>query len=91
LLPKTKAQAAWIKSYLDAFEEALYGPDFADPGLGYAQYIDPPSFMDHRILVEVTKNIDGFRLSTFMFKDRESKLNMGPWSSHDPIFAAREN
>ncbi len=29
-------------------------------------------------MVELTKNIDGFRLSTFMFKDRGGKLNMGP-------------
>jgi len=74
----TAPQAAWIKAYLDGFETALYGPDFADPVLGYAPYIDPGSFIDHHILVEVTKNIDGYRLSTFMFKDRNSKLNMGP-------------
>ena len=74
----TAPQAAWIKGYLDDFEAALYGANFADPVLGYAPYIDRGSFIDHHILVEVTKNIDGFRLSTFMYKDRNSKLHMGP-------------
>ncbi|MHC4643739.1 MAG: lamin tail domain-containing protein, partial [Planctomycetota bacterium] len=45
---------------------------------GYAKYIDVDSFFDIHILVELTKNIDGFRLSTYMFKDRGDKLNMGP-------------
>ncbi|MBZ5640113.1 MAG: CotH kinase family protein [Acidobacteriia bacterium] len=74
----TTAQAAYLKGYLDEFESVLYGANFADPVNGYAKYIDVDSFIDHHILVELTKNIDGFRLSTFMFKDRNGKLNMGP-------------
>ncbi len=74
----TTAQAAWLKGYLDEFEAVLYGPDFKDPVAGYAAYIDPLSFVDHHVLVEMTKNIDGYRLSSFMFKDRLGKLNMGP-------------
>jgi hypothetical protein len=74
----TTAQRAWIKGYLDDFETALYGANYRDPANGYAKYIDVDSFIDHHILVELTKNIDGFRLSTFMFKDRGGKLNMGP-------------
>ncbi len=74
----TPAQAAWIRGYLDDFEAALWGSRFKDPDVGYARYIDVGSFIDHHILVELTKNIDGYRLSTFMFKDRDGKLNMGP-------------
>ncbi|MFZ2147039.1 MAG: CotH kinase family protein, partial [Sedimentisphaerales bacterium] len=74
----TQAQMDWIKSYINEFESVLYGPNFADPINGYAAYIDVDSFIDHHILVELTKNIDGFRLSTYMFKDRDGKLNMGP-------------
>jgi len=74
----TQAQKNWIKSYLDAFESVLYGSNFTDPIDGYAKYIDVDSFIDHHIIVELTKNIDGFRLSTYMFKDRGGKLNMGP-------------
>jgi hypothetical protein len=74
----TPAQRAWIKGYLDEFETVLYGSNYRHPQNGYAKYIDVDSFIDHHILVEITKNIDGFRLSTFMYKDREGKLNMGP-------------
>lgn len=71
-------QSAWILDYLNQFETALYGEDFKDPEIGYARYIDVDSFIDHHLLTELLKNIDGFRLSTFMFKSREGKLNMGP-------------
>jgi len=74
----TQAQKNWIRSYLIEFESALYGSNFTDPIGGYAKYIDVDSFVDHHIIVELTKNIDGFRLSTYMFKDRGGKLNMGP-------------
>lgn len=74
----TTAQADYIRDYLNAFESVLYSPQFADPETGYAAYIDPGSFIDHHIMVEMTKNIDGFRLSTFMYKDRGGKLHMGP-------------
>ena len=74
----TAAQKAYLTSFLNQFESALYGANFRDPELGYAKYIDVGSFIDHHIVVELTKNIDGFRLSTYMYKDREGKLNMGP-------------
>ncbi len=74
----TPQQKVYIKRYIDQFEGALFGANFAHPENGYAKFIDVDSFIDHHMLVEVTKNIDGFRLSTFMFKDRNGKLNMGP-------------
>jgi hypothetical protein len=39
------------------------------------------SFVDYFILTEISKNVDGYRLSTFMYKDKDSKngrLTMGP-------------
>jgi hypothetical protein len=74
----TDAQKEWIRNYINQFEGALYGTNFRDPVIGYARYIDVDSFIDNHIIVELTKNIDGFRLSTYMFKDRGGKLNMGP-------------
>jgi hypothetical protein len=71
-------QRNYILGYINQFEAALYGANFRDPVNGYRRYIDTASFIDHHIMVEVTKNIDGYRLSTFMFKDREGLLNMGP-------------
>jgi hypothetical protein len=77
-LDVTATQKAWIRQYMNDFEAALYGANFRDPVNGYRKYIDTQSFIDHHIMVEMTKNIDGYRLSTFMYKDRGGLLNMGP-------------
>ncbi|RKU21909.1 hypothetical protein C6500_05485 [Candidatus Poribacteria bacterium] len=71
-------QKAWIQNYMDEFEAALAGTDFKDPNRGYATYIDIDSFIDHFIINELFKNTDGFRNSTYMYKDRDGKLEMGP-------------
>jgi len=78
----TSAQKNWIKSYFDEFERVLSGNmpgvTWNNPSEGYAAYIDVLSFVDHHILVELAKNVDGFVLSTYLFKDRGGKINMGP-------------
>lgn len=79
----TQAQKNWIRDYVNEFEAMLYGGSFADPADGYAKYIDVGSFLDNHILVELTKNIDGFRLSTYYHKDRNGKLVMGPVWDYD--------
>ena len=72
------AQKAWIQNYMTEFEAALAGKDFKDPERGYAKYIDTDAFIDHFIINELFRNIDGFRNSTYMYKDRGGKLKMGP-------------
>ena len=72
------AQKAWIQDYMSEFEAALTGKDFKDPEHGYAKYIDIDAFIDHFIINELFRNIDGFRNSTYMYKDRDGKLTMGP-------------
>jgi len=74
----TTTQSAWIRGYLNNFEDALYGPKFADPQVGYAKYIDPASFIDHNLLNMLAMNVDALRLSTYLFKTRKGKLEMGP-------------
>lgn len=71
-------QQQWIRNYMSDFEDALYGPDFDDPQNGYENYIHVDSFIDHFLHTELLKEIDGYRLSTFMYKDRGGKLIMGP-------------
>ena len=68
----------WISRYMSRFEQALYGPDFRDPARGYAAYLDVDAFIDQHWLIEMSKNIDGFRYSAFLHKDRGGKLNVGP-------------
>ena len=71
-------QRAWLSNYVNRFETALHGPDFRDPTNGYAAFIDADSFIDHHLMVETTKNIDGYRFSTFFTKDRGGRLKMEP-------------
>ncbi|MBN1415593.1 MAG: CotH kinase family protein [Bacteroidales bacterium] len=76
-----EVQKDYIRNYVTQFENALYGATFQDPVSGYLPYIDLSSFVDYFILQEVSKNIDAYRLSTFMHKDKDSnggKLTMGP-------------
>ena len=74
----TTAQRAWLTNHLDRFEAALYGPNFRHPTNGYAAFIDVDSFIDHHLFVEATKNVDGFRFSTYFTKDRGGKMKMEP-------------
>ncbi len=71
-------QKAYISEYVGQFEDALASEDFADPELGYAAFIDTESFIDFFLLNELSNNVDGYRLSTYMFKDKNEKLKMGP-------------
>jgi hypothetical protein len=74
----TAQQKTWIENYVNDFEAALKGPGFNDPINGYARYIDVSSFVDYYLLEELLKNSDGFRASTYMYKNRNAKLKMGP-------------
>jgi len=83
--PKAKdiqpGQASYIEEYVYSFEKCLKSSDFMDSNNGYRKYIDVNSFIDFFIVNEVSRNIDGYRRSSFMFMDKESKggkLSMGP-------------
>jgi len=71
-------QKDYIQKYMYDFETALVSENFSSEEDGYQKYIDLDSFIDFFILNEVSKNPDGFRLSTFMHKDKGEKLKMGP-------------
>ena len=75
-------QMAYIKNYFDQFEEALAGASYASPIAGYRRFIDMESFVDNFIVNELARNVDGYRASTYFFKDKESsannKLQAGP-------------
>jgi CotH kinase protein/Secretion system C-terminal sorting domain len=66
-------QLAYIETYVTSFETALDGPNFADPILGYEPYIDVGSFIDFMIMNEISKNVDGYRISTFFHKQHISE------------------
>lgn len=74
----TAEQRSWLTRHFNAFEDALQGPDFADPEKGYAAFLDVVSFIDAHWLIEVSKNVDGFRYSAFLTKDRDGKIRPEP-------------
>ena len=74
-------QIQYIKKYVTDFENALNGPDFTDPDKGFRKFVDEDSFIDYLLLTEICKNVDGYRLSAYFYKDRDSKnpkITMGP-------------
>jgi hypothetical protein len=74
------AQSAYIRNYIQAFEDAVVQPDRRNPatGLHYTDYIDRDSWVDHGLLNILAANADCFRLSTYMHKPRMGKLVAGP-------------
>ena len=74
----TPAQVAWFDDHITAFEDALFGPNFTNPVSGYAPFIDVDSFIDYMLFQELFKNRDAFHSSTFLYKDREDVIHMGP-------------
>lgn len=76
-----EAQFNYIRKTVNDFEAALQSPDFRDLEKGYSKFIDIDSFVDYFLLNELTRNVDGYRLSTYFYKDKDSKnkkIIMGP-------------
>lgn len=74
----TTQQKRWLTRYMNAFETALHSEEFDDPKSGYAAFLDVDSFIDAHWLIEASKNVDGFRYSCFLTKDRGGKLKLEP-------------
>lgn len=68
----TKAQQSYIRQKVWAMEESIAGEDFKDKKKGFRAYLDTLSLADFYIAQELTKNVDGYRLSTPFYKDKDS-------------------
>ena len=66
-------QIAYIQHRVQQMEDALASDDFTNPDTGYRQYLDPMSFIDQQLSQEITGNVDGYRLSTNIYKHRDSQ------------------
>ncbi len=85
----TDAQKAYIESYSDSFETALKSADFQDSVKGFRNFADEASFIDYFIINEVSRNVDGYRISTYLHKDRDDvnkKIIAGPVWDYDIAF-----
>jgi hypothetical protein len=77
----TEAQFNYIKNYVTEFETNLASADYMNPAAKWRKMIDVDNFVDYLLLTEMTKNVDGYRLSTYFYKDKDSKggkMKMGP-------------
>lgn len=77
----TSQQRNYIQQFMANFEGTLFSTDFTNPVTGYTRFIDSDSFIDFFIANEISKNVDGYRLSSYLHKDKDSnggKLKMGP-------------
>jgi CotH kinase protein/Secretion system C-terminal sorting domain len=82
-------QRNYIKSYVDSFETALNSLQYQDKQTGWRKFADENSFIDYFLVNEVSRNVDGYRLSSYFYKDRQSKggkIIAGPVWDYDLAF-----
>ena len=63
---------------IDYAHATIFSDNMADLEIGYSQHIDIGSFIDYFLVNELTVDVDGYRLSTFMHMDKNSKIRAGP-------------
>lgn len=83
-------QAAYIKSYMGDFEDAVFDATYRNAnGQRYTDLIDVTSFVDFLLINELSKNADGYKLSSYLYKDRnsiDSRLHAGPIWDFDQTY-----
>lgn len=85
----TPAQKTYIKNFILNFESNMMMPEYADTVNGYSKILDVSSAVDYFLINELSKNVDGFRLSFYMVKDKDSKnskLILGPYWDYNHSF-----
>ena len=80
----TQQQFDYIVGYFHAFEDALYGENWLDEKSGYKNYIDLTSFIDIYLISELIYHWEWRHpKSSYIYKDRDSKLCFGPMWDYD--------
>ncbi len=77
----TYNQKQYIQSFIEKFETSMLASNYKYGNDSYKNIINIESFVDFAIINEVGLNVDGYRLSSYMHKDADSKggkLKMGP-------------
>ncbi len=83
------AQRNYIRNKVNDFEASLRSAYYKDPDVGYRSYLDVQSFVDFFIINELSRNIDGLRLSSYLYKDRDDRdprFHAGPAWDYDIAF-----
>lgn len=82
-------QSAYIRDWIRRFEDAMSSSSFSDSARGWGAWIEPGSFVDYLLVQELAKNVDGYRLSGYLHKRKDSKdglLRAGPLWDCDLTF-----
>ena len=83
-------QENYISDWFYNFESAVFSSDYHNYlGNRYTDYINLNSFVDFLIINEFSKNSDGYKLSSYLHKDRDKnggKLNAGPIWDFDQTY-----
>lgn len=78
--PKKEVKPDYIKlveQEISDFEQALFA-DEEENYYKYLEFIDERSFVDYFIINEIFANYDAGYYSTYMYKNKGSKIHMGP-------------
>ena len=67
-------QIDWITAYIQEFHDALHAKPIGD----WKKYIDLNSFVNLQIVNEVSRDVDAWIRSHFMYKDRGKPITAGP-------------
>lgn len=70
-LPEGTEQA--IQKSINDMEDCFASNNYKDPTTGYRKYIDVTSFIDYMLSTEFTFNVDGYRLSSHMYKYSDTR------------------
>lgn len=88
------AQINYISAYMNEFEEALQNPNGQNTlGKHYSEYIDLTSFADFVIMNELSRNSDGYKLSSYVHKHKVTdgnKFHAGPIWDFDQTYGVSE-
>ncbi|MEX1376010.1 MAG: CotH kinase family protein [Eubacteriales bacterium] len=75
----TDSQYLYILNDINTIQEVLYSDYFDNDDAGYSKYIDVDSFVDYYIISEFMMVTDAGNLSTYVYKDLNSKLHITTW------------
>lgn len=77
----------YVKDYINSFENAIKGTDYLCDYEGmekhYSDLFDLESLVDYWFVCELTNNWDSMKNSTYMYKDIDGKIYMGPAWDYD--------
>ncbi len=69
----TAPQKEYITGAIREAEAVLISNGFRDPDEGYNRYFNTGSFVDFMLINEISKEVDKYRYSSYMYKERNSR------------------